>query len=547
MAEKNDFKKLKESLKEIEARVSKLEKAMSGSTSQKTSDDTDDFEFPTLFKHSEGGMESRIGEYGMAWLGNIVLFFGILFIMQLLKTKELNLFSSLFGYASIAGIYFFGRFMRKQNPYMANLLAFNGHILLFIVTMRLHFATSDPLIGSKTFGILLLILVIIVFIFLAYHRKSQVLAAITLLMIVTTGMISNSTFVMLGLMVAISGVSVYFLYLNGWRTQFFFSIFLVYIVFLLWFFNNPFISHEFKAAESLHLSYIYLIICALLYSVIALLPLGDKFVESKVNTSIILNGLGFSTLLALIILTFFKENYYIILGSISAISIVYSALLQSRKLLKLSAALYGLYGFALLSITIAGIFKFPLAFLLLSIQSLLVVSMALWFSSRFIVAMNLLMYFGLLVAYLLWKESINGIDISFALVALVSARIINWQKTRLNIQTEWIRNMYLLIGFVMTLLSLYRTVPHGYITLSWALAAGSFFIISLILKNVKYRWLAIAGLISTAVYFFIVDLKQVSTGYRIVALLVMAIIAISFSLYYAKRKNKEESEDQQEE
>jgi len=274
---------------------------------------------------------------------------------------------------------------------------------------------------------------------------------------------------------------------------------------------------------------------------IAILPLKNKINESQINSSIIINGLGFSLIIALVCLSFFKDNYYIILGIIAASGLAFSALLQVRGVLKISAALYALYGFALLSISIGGIFKFPLAFLLLSIESLLVVSMALWFRSRFIVSMNVVMFIGLLLAYILSKSPVFSVDIAFAVVALVTARVINWKKDRLEIRTEWIRNMYLLMAFFMTLVSLYHAVPQNYITLSWALSAGLFFILSLVLHNVKYRWLAIAAMISAAVYFFLFDLRQVSIGYRILALLVLAVISFSFSIYYAKKMKKRKS------
>ena len=37
------------------------------------------------------------------------------------------------------------------------------------------------------------------------------------------------------------------------------------------------------------------------------------------------------------------------------------------------------------------------------------------------------------------------------LMAFVTTRIINWKKERLNIKTELIRNIYLIAGFIMTL------------------------------------------------------------------------------------------------
>ncbi len=222
----------------------------------------------------------------------------------------------------------------------------------------------------------------------------------------------------------------------------------------------------------------------------------------------------------------------------------YSILLQSRGEWKTIAALYAIYSFVALSITIGGIYKFPLAFFLLSIQSLLVVSMALWFRSRFIVIMNTLLFVGLLITYMTTADSMTSINFSFALVALITARIMNWKKKRLEIRTELIRNIYLFIGFVMILISLQKAVPAQFVTLSWALSALLFFVLSVVIKNMKYRWLAIFTMVVTVFYLFIVDLQNISLGYRIVALLFISIISLGISIFYTRRlKSKGEEQD----
>jgi hypothetical protein len=484
------------------------------------------------------GLESTVGEYGMAWLGNIVLLFGIVFLLQFFKSQGYIVFSSIFGLASVAGVYLAGYLIRQHYPYMSNLFTYNGHLLIFIVTLRLHFTSSDPLIGNKNLGLFLLLLVIGLLLYIAFRNKKQVLTGLVLFMIVITAILSNSTHFMLSLMVVIAAISVFFVYKFEWWKILMLSIFFVYSTFFLWSLNNPIVTHSFTKIETLQFGYIYLFACAFIYSMLALLPDKEKIEEIALNVSIIFNGLGFSSILGVIILIFFKDNYYILLGLISAFSIAFAALLQSRGEWRLSSALYALYGFAVLSISIAGIYKFPLAFLLLSIQSLLVVSMALWFRSKFIVIMNVVMFIGLLIAYLLFPNPLNRINFAFALVALITARVINWKKNRLEITTEILRNIYLIIGFLMTLVSLYRAVPPNYVTLSWTLAAGIFFILSLLLNNIKYRWLAISTMIVTAIYFFLFDLRHVSIGYRIIALLFLAIISLSFSTFYAKRMKK---------
>jgi hypothetical protein len=526
-------------LREIELRISRLENAAEYRQVPNPEPNTEII----IRKPDQGGaeaegIESKVGEYGMAWLGNIVLLFGIIFLLQFLKSQGYTAFSSTFGYASVGAVYLTAYLLRQHYPYMSNLFSYNGHLLLFIVTLRLHFTSSDPLISNKFVGLFLLLMVIGPLLYLAYRNKTQVLTGIVLLMLVITAILGNSAPFMLSLMIITATFSVFFIYKFGWWKLLMLSIFFVYSTFLLWTLNNPFITHSIKAVETLQFSYIYLFACAFVYSMLAILPARDKNEEQVLNVSIILNGLGFSFIMALLVLKFFKSNYYFPLSIISAFGIAYSALLQSRGEWKISAALYALYGFAVLSITIGGIYKFPLAFLLLAIQSLLVVSMALWFRSRFIVIMNVVMFTGILTAYFFFPKPVHGIDFTFALVALVSARIINWKKDRLEIKTEYIRNVYLFTGFIMTLVSLYRAVPVHYITLSWTLAAGMFFVLSIVLRNVKYRWLAISTMIVTALYFFLFDLRHVSIGYRIVALLFLAVISLSFSVFYAKRMKK---------
>jgi hypothetical protein len=543
-SENQSIEKILERLKELELRISGLENhavipqmhvfepAMeaAGSESQKEEIENE-------------GIESKVGEYGMAWLGNIVLLFGIIFLLQFFKNQGYTLFSSVFGFASVAGVYLTGYLIRQHYPHMARLFTYNGHLLIFVVTLRLHFTSTEPLVSNKAIGLVLLLMVIAPLLYVAFQKKTQILTAIVMLMTVITAILSDSTPFMLTLMILISGYAVFFVHKFGWWKLLMLSIFFVYSCFLLWSLNNPIMTHVLKAVETLQYSYLYLFACAFIYSMLALLPGRTEDEGQPLNVSIILNGLGFSFIIAILILKFFKDNYYFPLGVIAAFGVAYSALLESRGQWKLSAALYALYGFALLSITIGGIYKFPLAFFLLAIQSLLVVSMALWFRSKFIVVMNVVMFTGLLIAYFFFPKPVSRIDFTFALVALITARIINWKRDRLEIKTELLRNTYLFIGFIMTLLSLYRSVPQHYITFSWTMAAGLFFVLSILLHNVKYRWLAISTMIVTAFYFFLFDLSHVSIGYRIVALMFIAVISLSFSIYYSKRIKKKKSAD----
>jgi hypothetical protein len=191
-----------------------------------------------------------------------------------------------------------------------------------------------------------------------------------------------------------------------------------------------------------------------------------------------------------------------------------------------------------MSIALYGIYGFPRVYFLLSLQSLLVVSMALWFRNRLIIVMNSLLFLTILSVYLLSSKSIGSVNFCFAITALISARIINWKSSRLHIKTDLIRNLYMTEGFIMMLLALLHAVPRQFVTFSWTMAALLYFIISLLLKNIKYRYMALGTMICSAFYLFIVDLARIELIYRVLALMFLAAISIGISIYYTNRIKK---------
>jgi uncharacterized membrane protein len=93
----------------------------------------------------------------------------------------------------------------------------------------------------------------------------------------------------------------------------------------------------------------------------------------------------------------------------------------------------------------------------------------------------------------------------------------------------------------MMLLALYHAVPKHFITLSWTLAALLYFGLSFLLKNVKYRYMALGNMICAALYLFLVDLAKIEIIYRVLALLFLSAISIGISMYYSNRIKKAES------
>ena len=535
---------LKQRIEELEMRMTRMEEEAAAPAFERTGlfrvQSSHGREPDPKVERTEGdSMESRVGEYGMAWMGNVVLLFGILFLSQYLQNNNQEIISLVFGFVSVALVYLMGHYTRNSLPYMSRLFNYNGHLLLYIQAMRICLFPGSQLIENPVLSQALVLAVLISLIYLAYRKDSQILAIIVWLMMVITAITVGTTHFMLPLMLGISVSAIYFTIKKGWWTGLISSIFFSYLIYLMWILGNPFVGKSVEIISMHEMGHVYLFASAFAYSLLALLPLSDKVSQNQLNSAIVLNGLGFSFLVALSVLTFFTESYFRLFGLIAAFSIGYSIWLQLRGTWKPIAAMYALYSFVALSISIAGIYHFPLAFLLLSIQSLLVLIVALWFHSRFMVIMNTILFVGLLIAYFVTGEILHRITFSFALVALGSARILNWKKQRLEIRTELIRNLFLFSGAIMVLFSLHEAVPPNFVTLSWTLSAMVFFILSVVIRNMKYRWLAIITMVITVFYLFIVDLSNISLGYRIVALMFIAAISLGISIFYSRRQKSE--------
>ncbi len=101
----------------------------------------------------------------------------------------------------------------------------------------------------------------------------------------------------------------------------------------------------------------------------------------------------------------------------------------------------------------------------LSAQSLLVVTTAIWFRSRFIIVANFLIYLAVVGCYMVLVEQENGIILVFGLVALASSRNLKWQKDRLELKTELMRNAYLTCAFIVLPYAFYHIVPQAWVAL----------------------------------------------------------------------------------
>ena len=141
-------------------------------------------------------------------------------------------------------------------------------------------------------------------------------------------------------------------------------------------------------------------------------------------------------------------------------------------------------------------------------------------------------------AYLFVEQSSGGISLSFGLVALISARILNWQKDRLELTTEQMRNAYLLSALFIIPYSFYQMFPAGFVSLTWIALAIIYYMLSIMLNNKKYRWMALATYILTVIYVFILGFAGTDTTMTIISFVVLGATLIFVSISYARKKSK---------
>jgi len=541
----NELERIEIRLKSLETRLTRLESAFSIPESEKLNSSEEQAQVSGLSGDSEKiidedkGLESKIGQFGLAWLGNIVLLFGIIFLTQYLMIQEYRLISVILGYLAALSIWFLSIYLKKSNGHLSFIFKMNAQVLLFYLTLRLHFFSITPILSSTTVSVLLLLLLVALQAYLSIRDKSQGFASLFMIFTLTTGIVCDAAHFILPLVAVAACASVYFYHRFKWEPLLIVTIILSYISAFMWLLGNPVIGHPMKLIAEQHSGVVYFFGLGAIFSTTLLFKNKDKSEDIFLTGMTFVNGILYSLLLIFIVLGFFSKNYEVLFSVLTLCCLAYSIVLHSKFDWNFASAFYALYGFMAMSIAFHGLLGFPRVYLLLAVQSLVVVSMALWFRNRLIIIMNSILFLVILITYLFSSKSINNVNYSFALISLVSARIINWKRSRLHIETDLMRNLYLVEGFVMVLYALFHAVPKQFITLSWTIAALLYFLLSFVLRNVKYRYMALGTMVCSAFYLFLVDLAHIEIIYRVLALLFLAAISIGISIYYSNRIKKQ--------
>ena len=529
-------------LKNIDDRVSKIEERINIQSTALESAEAVKKESQVEIKKSEEDLEERIGQVWFPKIGIVVLIVGFAFFLTLPLNDLPAVLPALMGYFLAVVLFGLAKFWKQTFLQLSGYLISGGFVLLYLTTMRLYYFSGEKVIDSFPLVIILLLAVTIITLLTADRRNSNNFASLGITFGFATAVLSDYSYIIFSLISVLSISVVLFHIKYKWNSFLFYGMFLAYFTHLIWFINNPLLGHSFQTVSEPESNIFFILVYVLIFSSAYLFFRKDEQDDYVSASSAMFNsGGGYGLFILITLLT--SPSAFSFYQFIAALALITIAVIYWVKINnKYSTFFYAMFGYVALSIAIIGQFEKPDYFIWLCWQSLFVVSTAIWFRSKFIIVANFIIYLMMFFGYLIVAESAGGISLSFGIVALISARILNWKKDQLELKTEQMRNAYLLSALFIIPYALYQMFPGGYVSLSWIAIAIIYYALSVILKNVKYRWMALATYFLTVVYVFIFGITSDETFLKIISFLVLGATLIIISLVYTRKKDKGKAE-----
>ncbi len=485
-------------------------------------------------------LEFRIGQFWFAKLGIFVFLIGCL-IAHTLPFEGINqIIPSAVGFILGLGLISIGQIGRKRIPYLQGYLLGSGFVVIYLAALRMHFFSPNPVFNDSLVVLFIIYIVSGLIIFAAIKKNSPYLTSLGITAICISALINDSPYLIFTTLIAVSIIGSFLKVKFNWLVLLNFIIGITYFVHLLWFLNNPLMGNELKIVSDLPINLLFILIYNVIYS---LSFQTDKNFEDNLisGSGVFINtAFGYGLFLLITILSN-PSNAQLYNLFASLIFLVFAIVFFTKKKSRMATFFYAMTGYGALSIAIILQFNKPDYFLWLCWQSVLVVSTAIWFRSKFIIVANFFIYLLIFITFLVLTGTTGGISLSFGIVSLLSARILNWKKDRLELKTEQMRNAYLLTALLIIPYSLYHLFPSGLVAISWIVVAILYYVFSILLKSIKYRWMSLATFLLTVLYVFVIGITSSETSYKILSFLVLGSALIILSVIYARNKGRSSS------
>jgi len=536
------LKSILKSLKNIDNRLSQVETKL-----QIEPETIEDKVQPVsqVIKPADDDLEIRLGEYWIPKVAIVAFIIGMVFFLTFpLKGLPIG-FPIVFGYLMTVVVLIASKFLKKSFAQFSGYAVGGSMIICYLTTLRLHFFGIEQLIISPGIEILLLIIVTAGSVIIAVKKRSVYLTALALLLGFATALINSNTYLLFISLILLSVLIVYLTLKYSWRGLLIYGIVFTYFAHLLWFLNNPFFGNVMQIVTSPQINVLFILAYLFVFSLGCILRPDRDSEKFNVILSSFLNAAGGYGLFLIITLSSVTSYFGFFHFAAFLISIIISIIFWIRVSSRYSTFIYAILAYTALSVSIIFNFSAPVFFIWLCWQSLIVVSTALWFRSKFIIVANFIIFIAVMIAYLVTEGTIGVESLSFGIVALISARVLNWQRERLELETDKLRTAYLLTSLLIIPYSFYHIFPSEFVGISWVGLAMVYYLLSSILKNNKYRLMALGTLLMTVVYLLVFGITSSETMYKIISFLLVAGVLMVISLIYSRRKSKPKSEENQ--
>jgi uncharacterized membrane protein len=488
-------------------------------------------------EQSEDDLETQVGENWFAKVGIVVLALGVMFLLTFPYQNLPSYAPSVIGYVLVGGIFALSRYWKDSFQQVSRYLLGGGLLLFYFTTLRLSHFGPIPAISDTTLELTLLLCVVTLNLAISVIHRSPYLVGLSLVLGFFTALVEEPAQIVFLVILSTAMVATAISVRYGWSWILILGIVLSLVTHFLWSINNPVFGNSVQQLTTPSLNLLFVLLYTLVCGVGALFASKPNVEETISVVSTVLNGFGCYVLLTFLTLTAFRSSFAVWHLFASALFLAYSVVYWIKVKSKYSTFVYAMLGYVALSAAIVDTFVSPDVFVWLCWQSILVLSTAVWFRSRFIVVANFLIYLMVFAAYLSLAGKVGTISVSFGIVALVSARILNWRKNVLELKTEMMRNAYLACALIVLPYALYHMVPARYVSISWLGLALFYYISSRILNNNrKYRWMALLTTLLTVLYVFTVELVGLDPTLRIVSFLVLGVALLTVSMIYSRKR-----------
>ena len=399
---------------------------------------------------TEEEFEFELGQHWFALAGIAILTTGVAFLLSLPHASLPSAVPSVAGVALAAVLVAVSHVCPRALSQVAGYLRGAGMALLGFAALRLFFFGPQPAMdfhGAGAHGILFSVTAINLT--LAVRRRSPWLIGLAMTMACAIAISVGTPTLVLGTVAGLTVAAVAVDRRHPWPALLLLALFLIPMTYFAWASGNPLRAGAVRFVTEPQWAPELLLVLVLLLGVSPLLrpkPADD----APSNVAAFLNcALGYGVYVVHTAAAF--STQFAVLNGIAAIALLGLGMVFFRRTeSRVSTFFYAMTAYGALSLAILKVSSAPNVFVWLSLQSVVVVATAIWFRSRFIVVANFFIFAAIVAAYIALTKHESGISVGFGLVALVTARILNWKQHRLELKTELMRNTYLASAFAIS-------------------------------------------------------------------------------------------------